>query len=340
MITIRLPNGYGSVFKLSGNRRKPWIARKTKGYDDTGKQLYEVIGYYAKREEALQSLAEYNSNPYDINTSKVTFAEVYEKWSEKKYKGIEHPNGYIAAFKTSEAIHDMRFVDIKAHHLQGVVDKSGKNYPTLKNLKILFNQLFKYAMEADIVGKDYSKFVDIGKNTLGTSRKPFTQKEIDKLFEFLEVYENIEMVLVPIYSGVRPGELVKLKTANVDLEQDIIIGGIKTPAGKDRIIPISSKIRPMIEERVKLGHEYLFADKDGKKISYDRYRDWFNILMAQLNFKHNPHDCRHTFATLMGNAKADTVSLQKIIGHASYVTTANTYTHKDIEELKKAVDLI
>jgi len=42
----------------------------------------------------------------------------------------------------------------------------------------------------------------------------------------------------------------------------------------------------------------------------------------------------------MSNAGADTIALQKIIGHASYQTTANIYTHKDIEELKKAIDLI
>jgi len=64
------------------------------------------------------------------------------------------------------------------------------------------------------------------------------------------------------------------------------------------------------------------------------------ILMDQLGLKHKPHDCRHTFATLMGNAGANTVALQKIIGHANYNTTANTYTHKDIDELRKAVDLI
>ena len=55
---------------------------------------------------------------------------------------------------------------------------------------------------------------------------------------------------------------------------------------------------------------------------------------------HKPHDCRHTFATLMSNAGADKISLQKIIGHANYATTANIYTHKDVTELKKAISKI
>lgn len=119
-----------------------------------------------------------------------------------------------------------------------------------------------------------------------------------------------------------------------------MVGGIKTEAGKDRVVPINEKILLMVEAMAAKGKEYLITDIDGKPFKYDKYLDHFKLLMDQLKMKHKPHDCRHTFATLMSNAGADTISLQKIIGHASYNTTANTYTHKDIEELKKAVDLI
>src|SRR5690554_2960930 len=98
---MRLPNGYGSVYKLSGNRRKPWIARKTIGWDDDGKQLYQIIGYYEKRQDALTALAEFNQNPYSIEASTVTFAEVFEKWSKEKFNKISQSNinGYNASYK-------------------------------------------------------------------------------------------------------------------------------------------------------------------------------------------------------------------------------------------------
>ena len=65
---MRLPNGYGSVKKLSGNRRNPWIVTKTDGWEinpDTGrtKQKKIIIGYYPSRQAGLQALAEYNANP-------------------------------------------------------------------------------------------------------------------------------------------------------------------------------------------------------------------------------------------------------------------------------------
>ena len=88
---MKLPNGYGSVYKLSGKRRKPWIARKTSGWDideasEKTKQKYKTIGYFATRQEALTALANYNENPYDLDTNFMTFADVYEKWSNEYFE--------------------------------------------------------------------------------------------------------------------------------------------------------------------------------------------------------------------------------------------------------------
>ena len=67
---MRLPNGYGGVVKLSGNRRRPYAARITTGWhinDITGKRIqnYQILGYAPTRSEALQILARYNNYPID-----------------------------------------------------------------------------------------------------------------------------------------------------------------------------------------------------------------------------------------------------------------------------------
>ena len=90
---MRLPNGYGSVYKLSGNRRNPWIVRITMGFDDEGNQIRSTIGYYPTRQKALQVLAEFNDNPYDLELSKVTFAEIYQRWYNDNFKHIEYGRG-------------------------------------------------------------------------------------------------------------------------------------------------------------------------------------------------------------------------------------------------------
>ena len=73
---MRLPNGYGGVVKLSGNRRRPYAARITTGWhinDITGKRIqhYQILGYAPTRSEALQILARYNNYPIDGETLKI-----------------------------------------------------------------------------------------------------------------------------------------------------------------------------------------------------------------------------------------------------------------------------
>ena len=150
---MKLPNGFGTVYKLSGNRRNPYVAKKTKGWEidpKTGKskQLYTVVGYYPTRKEALTALAEFNANPYDVNAAKVTFEDVYERWSDEHFPTVSDSNvkGYRAAWALCDKLARMRFVDVKLDHLQMVVDESGKNYPTLRKLKILFGLMYKYAV--------------------------------------------------------------------------------------------------------------------------------------------------------------------------------------------------
>ena len=85
---MKSPNGYGSVYKLSGKRRKPYGVRITSGWEfdpitQKQKQKFSIIGYAATKKEGLQMLAEYHMNPFDVSASKATFQEVYDRWSKQ-----------------------------------------------------------------------------------------------------------------------------------------------------------------------------------------------------------------------------------------------------------------
>lgn len=340
---MRLPNGFGSVYKLTGKRRKPYIARKTIGWTDDGKQKLLTIGYFATKKEAIEALTEYNKNPYGFEVSNITFAEVFEEWKKQKYNKISRSaiNGYNAAFDTSKELHNMKFVDIKTVHLQNILDNCNKGYDTLRKIKSLYNQLFKYAMQNDIVSKDYAKYTELKNKSNEGTRVPFSKKEIDRLFEVADTIEYVDTILIMIYTGMRIGELLKIKISDIDLDEKIIKGGIKTDAGKNRVIPINNKILKYIENRVAVSKTYLIENEPNKQMKYDNYyRDKFIPIMEQLNMNHKPHDCRHTLATLLSDAGANSTSIKKILGHSSYTITEKFYTHKDIDELKKAISLI
>ena len=341
---MKKANGNGSVSKLSGIRRKPYIARVTLGWDEsTGRQIRKTIGTYVTQKEAQKALIDYLDNPYDLDLANILFKDVYEKWSRLKYPKVSHSAilGYQSAYNNVEKLHNMKIKDIKARHLQEAIDNCSKGQATKKKIKFLFGQMFAYAMQNDIITKDYSEFVDIGKASEESKREPFSNKEIELLWKHIDDIEFIDTILIMIYSGFRIGELLELETKNIDLINMTMTGGLKTEAGKNRLVPIHPKIFPLIEKRYNKDNQYLIINFKGKKMKYDNYyKEKFIPIMEQLNMKHRPHDCRHTFATLLSNANANATAIKKMIGHESYATTEKIYTHKDIEELRKNVELI
>ena len=93
---MRLPNGFGNVSRLPGNRRRPYRARLTAGWriDETGKkhQEYKTIGYFETKEEGIIALSNYRQNPYDLRRDRITFREVYERFSSEHFPKISEGN--------------------------------------------------------------------------------------------------------------------------------------------------------------------------------------------------------------------------------------------------------
>ncbi|KYG89980.1 integrase [[Bacillus] sp. KCTC 13219] len=344
---MKHPNGYGAVEKLGGNRRKPFGVRVTVGWDDNGKQIRKYISYHEKRSDALIALAEFNKNPFDATKASTTFAQIFEALIKEKFpdgptkKERSSWNGYHASYNHASILHKMKFIDVRKKELQKVIDDCTKGHGTKRKIKVLFNQMFRYAMEHDLITKDYSNFVDLGKNDEGTSRLPFTIDEIKTLWANVERDNVIKLILILIYTGMRPGELVEVKTESVNLDERYFRGGFKTEAGTNRVIPIHKDIHGFIAELAANGHEFLVTNNDNKQMTYHNfYNDHFKRIMKQLEMTHKPHDCRHTFATLMDNADANKLAIKRIMGHASKDITDKVYTHKDIEQLLKAIDLL
>lgn len=342
---MRNPNGYGGVSKLPGNRRRPWRARITTSMTG-GRQQYATLGYYATREEALIALAEYNKHPYDLS-ARITFAEVYDKWSESKFETISASNisGYKASYKLCDSIRSIPFGDLRLIHLQSIVDTCGKNYPTLRKLKNLFNQLFAYAMKHDIIEKDYSQFVDIARHKVANAEAKhtrFSATEIQYLWENVSRNEYVGVVLMMIYSGVRCSELLDLKKSSVDLKNrcfDILQS--KTDSGV-RKVPIAQKILPFFEQWMQSGSSYLVTSRSGQHLSFHSfYESYWNPLMAELQLEHFPHDTRHTTVSLLAEKNINPTIIKRIVGHAGAMSlTERVYTHFEIQQLHEAIDQI
>ena len=338
---------------MSGKRRRPYVVKKTVGwhYDEAKDKMIQdqmTIGYAATRAEGLQMLADYNNNPFDLKASKVTFQEVYERWSKEKFPTISHSNvkGYEASYKVCESLYRKVFRDLKLVDLQTVVDTCGKNFPTLKKLKSLFNQLYEYAMKNDICSKDYSEFVDIvkykDKNPDKRDHNKFTKEEIERLWTLAED-PYYQIVLMLIYNGCRISEFLDLKKEDVHLDEqyfDVIAS--KTENGL-RKVPIADKLLPFYKAWFEgSACEYLLHTPDQKHFDYRNYFDsYFTPLMEQLGLDHTPHDTRHTCISLLTEADVNPTTIKKIVGHSGAMTlTERVYTHLDIQILVDAINKI
>ena len=245
----------------------------------------------------------------------------------------------------------MRMKDIKVSHLEGTILNAQVGDSTKSRIKSLFNMMYKYAVAHDIVEKDYASVMFANGSPIKRSRTkeviPFSQEEIFLLWDNLDSIAFADMILIGIYSGWRPQELAILKVADIDIKVGTMLGGLKTDAGKNRIVPIHPLIRPLIENRMKeatsMQSEFLFNDANGQQgtyMTYDKYRKRFEKVMKYLKLTHRPHETRHTFITKAKACNVDEYILKLIVGHAIDDITEKVYTHRTIDQLRAEMEKI
>ena len=339
-------NGAGNIYKIKGKRRKPWAVRVTTGYTIEGKQIRKYVGTYETKREAQQALFEYLKNPKLY--SKKTFKEIKDLWWKNYKKKVDNDNTIntnIYRLRPLEPLDNLEIADIKLFDLQQLFDSMTTSWSFKNACKSILNMIFEYAFKNEFISSNKVKFIELGKKEKVIDRKIFTQKEIDILWENLssKTYHGkyTYIVLILIYTGMRIGELTNLKNEDIDLENRTIkVRVSKTSAGV-RVIPISSRIFNLFKDNMVDSQEYFVTGDTTAQLSYSTFKPRFKKLLKELGLpEHTIHDTRHTFATMLNNVNANSTSITKLIGHSNFSTTENIYTHKDTEELRKAVELL
>lgn len=346
-MAMRNPNGYGSVYKLSGKRRKPWAVVKTISIS-TGKQERALLGTFETRAEANEFLVKYNRNPYDLKSEKLTFYEVFELFHKSQTSKVIEKTliNYEINIKFFKVLFDKNFQDITLLDLQSLFDNSDLSHTTLANKKGLATSIFSFAIKRNLIDKNIASNIEINKKKETIiERKIFTNEEINLLWNERnnpKLKEAVSMLLIMLYTSLRISELLSLENKNIYLEEDVPYIDVvksKTLAGI-RAIPIHDKILPVIKEYRDLSRKYLFEYKDNI-FSYETWKySHFKKTMEYFNWEHTPHDCRHTFITRLSMTNANPIAIRAIVGHTGKSLTENVYTHFPLEELKRAIDLL
>lgn len=367
-------NGEGSI--TYDKRRKRYRAKVTVGWEmneETGrtKQITKSIGSNFKtRGEAARALAEYQNESYNLENKDITFEELFEIWYPEYIQ--KHPSYkyvYKSAYAYMTLLYKKKFrnitiLDMKKCIEEGtIVCKLGSNKgniitpsPQVKqNMKGMLNKIYDYALEGRIVNINYARNFYLDKEVFDNQEKnkvpriPFSQQELDIMWKAKNFVPFVDMILYHCYSGWRPKEIITLKIEDVHLEEEYIVGGIKTKAGRQRTVPIHPLVKPIVEkyynEAISISSAYLFNDITKKKglngLSKDQYYSRFIKVVKQLklNPELTPHCARHTFIT---KAKSREVNmneyiLKMIVGHKIQDVTESVYTHRTIEDLKEEI---
>lgn len=368
----KLPNGFGQITKLKNpNLKNPYRASVTVGKTPEGKPIVKLLpdkAYFPTYKAAYLALEKYHKHPTDFDVD-MTVKQLYEKWSEKHYAKLSSKSGirtYQSSWGYCHSAYDIPVKELGARHIKycmehGTSNVKGKIKTPSPNvqcmIKSIFNQMLDYALEWEIVDRNVAKNFKLDEEVVKASKTPtkshiiFTDEEMQLLWDNIYRYNYVDALIIQCYSGWRPQELGLLRVEDVDLEKWTFTGGMKTKAGKDRTVPIHTKIRPLVEKRykdaVKVGSEYLICSiKYGNyagRLDYNKYHYNFReiVRLLGLNPEHKPHDGRKHFVSLCKNNKVDEYAIKYMVGHEISDITEKVYTerkenwlHEEIEKIK------
>ena len=355
---MRLPNGFGQISEIKGgNLRNRYRAMVTIGKTEEGKPICKILkpqGYFRTYNEAYAALVKYHKDPYDLDDS-ATMDELHSLWVKKHYPTLTGKSlkySYDKAWARCSLVHKMRVVDVRPRHLKACIDVA-PTPNTKKLMKIMLNVLYDFFVEEEYVSQNYARAFHLDKSVsqqADAERKShisFSREELDKLWDGVGRISYVDAILIQTYMGWRPGELCLLRIEDVNLEKGFIVGGIKTKAGKRRLVPIHECIRTFVERRLeeaefhKKEHLINCLDSSDGIMTYSKYHVRFHAALKGVGIAgHQPHDPRKTFVTMCKNANVDEYALKRMVGHSIKDITESVYTERTVEWLATEISKI
>ncbi|MGO3049794.1 MAG: tyrosine-type recombinase/integrase [Staphylococcus sp.] len=363
-------------------------------YTDKWKRVSVVLNKNGKQsqKEAQRLLNERidsklnDKTPIDLKT--LTFHQACDEWL-KHYKNHSGSKTTTIKEKTSNANTVKSAIDkdvlvnkITHTYLQDIINEWAKSHSTghVQSLVIVIRSIFKYAFKYyDLHDISVLDKIDIPKkaktrNELQAKRNNYLEdsevKELLECFDYLIKNKshatrkrNYEMVKVlvefQINNGMRIGELLAIKTDNVDVENktleidgtinwvtDVETGafGVKetTKTSKSyRTIGITTQsvnlLKTLMLENKKENHwndkfidrGYIFTNTAGSPIDLNKVN---NIIkeatdISSINKRVTTHTLRHTHISTLAQLGINLKAIQDRVGHSDYKATLEIYTH-------------
>lgn len=356
-------NKTGSVFYRKD--RKCWLAQIVVGWKEPVKEdgklvpIKKTLSGFKTKKEALAALNMLLNGDQPADTASY-LDDVFRKWQEIYSPRVKPKtmNGYRQAYNHFQTLKFRKISTITAVDLQKCMDDCTAGKRTHQLMKVTAGLIWAYALDANIVKKDVTSNLYIGKH-VSTKRAPLTPQDVELIKSAIGKIRYAEYVYCLCYLGYRPGEFLEIKKEQVKTEVInselvyYIVEGIKTEAGIDRTVVIPKQILPYILERLWIpGTEYLFPfylyrrNKDElvemRRMTINYFDSVvFKNICEKLDIVGKvPYSARHTYADKLKHADGDARDKAALLGHTDYDFTRRQYQTSPLEDLKAVTDTI
>lgn len=359
-------NGQGTAYQRPG--QKTWTVEVVVGWrfpdGDPSKpkvRVRKTKGGFKTKKLALDYVS--TLQMHGNNRIRMTMEEVYFAWKSSYKSRVDKStmNCYVSAYKHFAPLHGVFMDLITAEDLQACMDDCDAGKRTHQNMRTTAGLLWGYAIDKNIIDRDVTRNLYTGKGQ-SVQREPLTPEEEQVVFRAIGSERYAEYIYCLCYLGYRPGEFLRLRKdqlfcANISEEGDPVyvwyfVNGIKTEAGRDRIVVVPDVILPYIIERTYIpGTDlmfpmYQFDRKKEKLLCFKEMTDAyfresvFKPMMKKLNIAEGkvPYGARHSYANKLKNANGLDQDKAALIGHSDYLFTKSAYQSSSLAELMKLVN--
>ena len=295
------------------------------------------------------------------------------KYGPQAAKQLSRSSRYVtaAAYKKLARFYDRSLDEISVMEWQELVNEtaaSGHSRASVTDLVTLIRQLYRFALPRDMCTREYGNYIVMPYTSEESHHQDFTDAEL-KILWLHKDDPVAAMILIMCYSGFRVGAF---ETLQVFLDQDgrtgYFCGGLKTKAGKNRIVPVHSAIMPLLRQILDdNGKPVFFCGKNSRRFreimkqtlvrlgidtAPDRQTDGvsdrkegnspgiYRKLHGEYRY-HTPHSSRHTFSRLCESYGVNEADRRRMLGHSfGNDITNGVYGHRSVEELRAQIEKI
>lgn len=333
-----------------------------------GKTPEEAHDNAVKKKALLEAkVKEYKSN--------VTVSEWARSWLKTYKKGVTGDKWYkqmsaVIKNQIDDSIGDMRVVDVKPRHIQGLMNQyADRSESFQKKLLLVLRQIFDSAVENELIDREPTKRIKTSARASKGSYRTITDKERSLTLEAAE--QNLSdgiFFLIILFCGLRPQEVARLKMSDYDKElkmlhvnrarkSDGTTGSTKSDSGV-RDVPVPNYLAERLDQIEKSADEYICTALNGNPLTetsqrnlWNRFKKRMDILNGAKMFRNAivettladdfvPYCYRHTYCTDLQDAGVPVTVAKVLMGHSSIQMTADIYTHRTDASIEDAREKI